>query len=167
MLQKHNYHFESDSSDENTDDENKDKVDVAVNGQRTVNNDPGIVTTEINNKSDIVTKDAEDKTVSNKTQELEKVNKNDFKEVAENKTISNKNEKYKKPKKEIQQNTTLKDRTPAVFVPLNRDPEIQAARLKLPIAGEQYDIMDMINENPVVIITGETGSGEQNYSNEQ
>lgn len=51
-------------------------------------------------------------------------------------------------------------RTPAVFIPVNRKPEIQAARLKLPVVAEEQVIIETINENPIVIITGETGSGE-------
>lgn len=34
------------------------------------------------------------------------------------------------------------------------------ARLKLPILAEEQVIMEAINENPVVIICGETGSGK-------
>ncbi|RLU16994.1 hypothetical protein DMN91_011063 [Ooceraea biroi] len=48
--------------------------------------------------------------------------------------------------------------TPAVFV--NRKPEMEAARLKLPICAKQQHIMETINNNPVIIITGETGSGK-------
>lgn len=52
------------------------------------------------------------------------------------------------------------ERTPATFVILERKPEIQAARLKLPVVAEEQAIIETINENPVVIITGETGSGK-------
>ncbi|XP_011302239.1 probable ATP-dependent RNA helicase kurz [Fopius arisanus] len=52
------------------------------------------------------------------------------------------------------------DRKPAVFVSLNRTPDIQKARLKLPVLAEEQMIVEAINENPVVIITGETGSGK-------
>ncbi|XP_054016492.1 probable ATP-dependent RNA helicase kurz [Hylaeus anthracinus] len=52
------------------------------------------------------------------------------------------------------------DRKPAIFVALQRKPEIQAARLKLPVVAEEQAIVEAINENPVVIITGETGSGK-------
>jgi len=45
-------------------------------------------------------------------------------------------------------------------VPLSRKPEIQAARLKLPVVAEEQLIVETINDNPIVIITGETGSGE-------
>lgn len=52
------------------------------------------------------------------------------------------------------------ERKPAVFVSVDRKPEIQEARLKLPILAEEQEIVEAINENPVVIITGETGSGK-------
>lgn len=55
---------------------------------------------------------------------------------------------------------TPADKKPAVFVALQRDPEIQAARLKLPVVAEEQVIVEAINENPVVIVTGETGSGK-------
>ncbi|XP_042298014.1 probable ATP-dependent RNA helicase DHX37 [Sceloporus undulatus] len=49
---------------------------------------------------------------------------------------------------------------PAVFIPVDRSPEIQEARLKLPILAEEQVIMEAIKENSVVIICGETGSGK-------
>lgn len=52
------------------------------------------------------------------------------------------------------------NKKPAVFVALQRKPEIQAARLKLPVVAEEQIIVEAINDNPIVIITGETGSGK-------
>ena len=52
------------------------------------------------------------------------------------------------------------DSKPAVFIPLDRHADIQEARLKLPILAEEQVVMETINENPVVIICGETGSGK-------
>ncbi|NWT25537.1 DHX37 helicase, partial [Cardinalis cardinalis] len=49
---------------------------------------------------------------------------------------------------------------PAVFIPVHRSPEIQEARLKLPILAEEQVVMEAINDNPIVIICGETGSGK-------
>nr|XP_026651950.1 probable ATP-dependent RNA helicase DHX37 [Zonotrichia albicollis] len=49
---------------------------------------------------------------------------------------------------------------PAVFIPVHRTPEIQEARLKLPILAEEQVVMEAINDNPIVIICGETGSGK-------
>lgn len=49
---------------------------------------------------------------------------------------------------------------PAVFVQVNRDPDIEKARLELPIIGEEQRIMEEIRYNDVVIVSGETGSGK-------
>ncbi|XP_017465879.1 PREDICTED: probable ATP-dependent RNA helicase kurz [Rhagoletis zephyria] len=49
---------------------------------------------------------------------------------------------------------------PTIFVPVHRDAEVQAARLKLPILGEEQEIMETINENQIIIVAGETGSGK-------
>nr|XP_031830340.1 probable ATP-dependent RNA helicase kurz [Nomia melanderi] len=67
-----------------------------------------------------------------------------------------------KGKLEIPPNKDVSVQKPAEkkFVILQRKPEIQAARLKLPVVAEEQAIMEAINENPVVIITGETGSGK-------
>lgn len=70
-------------------------------------------------------------------------------------------EKSNEPKKENKKIPVIDvERKPAVFVPVERKPEIQEARLKLPILAEEQEIVEAINENPVVIITGETGSGK-------
>ncbi|OAD58855.1 putative ATP-dependent RNA helicase kurz [Eufriesea mexicana] len=52
------------------------------------------------------------------------------------------------------------ERKPAMFVTLQRKPEIEVTRLKLPVVAEEQVIMEAINESFVVIITGETGSGK-------
>ncbi|KAM5238994.1 putative ATP-dependent RNA helicase DHX37 [Ctenodactylus gundi] len=49
---------------------------------------------------------------------------------------------------------------PAVFVPVNRTPEMQEERLKLPILAEEQVIMEAVAEHPIVIVCGETGSGK-------
>ena len=49
---------------------------------------------------------------------------------------------------------------PAVFELVERLESVKEARMKLPILSEEQRIMEMINENPVVIIAGETGSGK-------
>lgn len=51
-------------------------------------------------------------------------------------------------------------RKPATYIHVTRDPEVQEARLKLPILAEEQMIMELISENSVVIIAGETGSGK-------
>lgn len=52
------------------------------------------------------------------------------------------------------------ERRPATYVHVERDPEIQVARLKLPIIVEEQVIMETISENMVTILAGETGSGK-------
>lgn len=85
--------------------------------------------------------------------------KNLMKDVEKETTLA-KSQESKKSVKEVQQRNVPKVSTPAVFVPVNRKPDIQAARLKLPVVAEEQVIVETINENPIVIITGETGSGK-------
>ncbi|KAM4576787.1 putative ATP-dependent RNA helicase DHX37 [Odontesthes bonariensis] len=49
---------------------------------------------------------------------------------------------------------------PAIFIPVDRSPEVQEARLKLPVLAEEQVIMEAVRENPCVVICGETGSGK-------
>lgn len=49
---------------------------------------------------------------------------------------------------------------PTVYVHVNRTAEVQAARFKLPILGEEQVLMETINENNIIILAGETGSGK-------
>ncbi|XP_041971449.1 probable ATP-dependent RNA helicase kurz [Aricia agestis] len=49
---------------------------------------------------------------------------------------------------------------PTIHIEVKRDPKIQVARLKLPILGEEQRIMELINENEILIVAGETGSGK-------
>ncbi|CAB0016604.1 unnamed protein product, partial [Nesidiocoris tenuis] len=51
-------------------------------------------------------------------------------------------------------------RKPATYVTVDRLKEIQESRLKLPILAEEQAIMETINDNQIVIIAGETGSGK-------
>ncbi|KAL0088354.1 P-loop containing nucleoside triphosphate hydrolase protein [Phycomyces blakesleeanus] len=46
------------------------------------------------------------------------------------------------------------------YVPVNRTKEVQEARMKLPVCGEEQVIMEAIRNNTVVVICGETGSGK-------
>lgn len=85
--------------------------------------------------------------------------KNLMKDVEKETTLV-KSQESKKSVKEVQQRNVPIVSTPAVFVPVNRKPDIQAARLKLPVVAEEQVIVETINENPIVIITGETGSGK-------
>ncbi|TNN66834.1 putative ATP-dependent RNA helicase DHX37 [Liparis tanakae] len=52
------------------------------------------------------------------------------------------------------------NKTPAVFIPVDRLAEIQEARLKLPVLAEEQVIMEAVRENPCIVICGETGSGK-------
>ncbi|KAL5110696.1 putative ATP-dependent RNA helicase DHX37 [Taenia crassiceps] len=47
-----------------------------------------------------------------------------------------------------------------IYVPVNRSPDVQTARLTLPIVSEEARIMEQISENDVVIICGATGCGK-------
>uniref|UniRef100_A0A1A7WLH1 Activating signal cointegrator 1 complex subunit 3 n=1 Tax=Iconisemion striatum TaxID=60296 RepID=A0A1A7WLH1_9TELE len=49
---------------------------------------------------------------------------------------------------------------PAVFIPVDRTPEMQETRLKLPVLAEEQVIMEAVRENSCVVICGETGSGK-------
>ena len=67
-------------------------------------------------------------------------------------------EKKVKPRAPVSASTTPARAT--VHIPVFRTPEIQAMREKLPIVAEEQVIMEAINENPVVILEGATGSGK-------
>ena len=45
-------------------------------------------------------------------------------------------------------------------VPLIRSPIIESARLELPVVAEEQKIMEAIHANPIVIVSGDTGSGK-------
>lgn len=80
--------------------------------------------------------------------------------VEEKITQPNENESKIKQKPIVDALTAPVARKPAVFVPVGRTDEVQVARLKLPILSEEQVIMEMINENSVVVLAGETGSGK-------
>ncbi|POM64309.1 ATP-dependent RNA helicase, partial [Phytophthora palmivora] len=46
------------------------------------------------------------------------------------------------------------------LVTLSRKPEIQMARMQLPVCSSEQEIMEAITENDVIILCGETGSGK-------
>lgn len=77
--------------------------------------------------------------------------------------ITMKEEVVKPIEKKEEKPVTIKvpiPRNPATYVHVERLPEIQAARLKLPILAEEQVIMETINENQIIILAGETGSGK-------
>ena len=77
--------------------------------------------------------------------------------------ISPKEESHNEPMAIAQTKSTVLLQTEHVrpiYVALNRNSEIQAARLLLPILPEEQVVMEKIQENNVVIICGSTGSGK-------
>ncbi|XP_014479502.1 PREDICTED: probable ATP-dependent RNA helicase kurz [Dinoponera quadriceps] len=147
---------ESDDSDSenNTDDKNEARVSESVATSE-------IAVNKKKDEGDDMTKDGGDKTTRDNTQEnVRKDDENSSTNDAKDQTISSKVEKCKEQTKKKAQQQSAIAHTPAVFVLLNRKPEIQAARLKLPVVAEEQVIVENINENPIVIITGETGSGK-------
>ncbi|XP_073765102.1 probable ATP-dependent RNA helicase DHX37 isoform X3 [Danio rerio] len=55
---------------------------------------------------------------------------------------------------------TKEDCKPAVFIPVERLPEIQEARLRLPVLAEEQIIMEAVKDHECVVLCGETGSGK-------
>lgn len=49
---------------------------------------------------------------------------------------------------------------PAQFVLVDRTPEVQEARMKLPVCQSEQEVMEAIMEHDVVLLCGETGSGK-------
>ncbi|KAI9743884.1 MAG: putative ATP-dependent RNA helicase DHR1 [Claussenomyces sp. TS43310] len=56
--------------------------------------------------------------------------------------------------------STMDSTRKAFTVSINRPPEIQEARLKLPVVAEEQKIMEAIHNNTTVVIYGATGSGK-------
>lgn len=48
----------------------------------------------------------------------------------------------------------------AFYVTVNRPEHIQLARSQLPVVAEEFNIMEKLSENDVIIVCGETGSGK-------
>lgn len=60
--------------------------------------------------------------------------------------------------RELSKKTKLSYKT--TLVQLKRKPDIQLARMQLPVCSSEQEIMEAITENDVVILCGETGSGK-------
>lgn len=88
------------------------------------------------------------------------VSEEEDKRIILKKNKDNKNETVQLVNKIPKVDLVKNERKPAVFVDVVRDPKIQEQRLKLPILGEEQLIMEVINSNSIVIISGETGSGK-------
>jgi len=61
---------------------------------------------------------------------------------------------------ELKTNTTTDATRKAYSVTVERSPEIQEARLQLPVVAEEQRIMEAIHNNDVVVVWGATGSGK-------
>lgn len=84
---------------------------------------------------------------------------NDVPKANDSELNSNSKSVEKSSKKNISNLPNISPK-PKTFVSVDRLPEIQRVRLKLPIIGEEQVIMEAINDNDVVVIAGETGSGK-------
>ncbi|CAI5741355.1 unnamed protein product [Peronospora destructor] len=60
--------------------------------------------------------------------------------------------------RELSEKTKMLYKT--TLVTLSRKPEIQMARMQLPVCSSEQEIMEAITENDVIILCGETGSGK-------
>lgn len=141
---------ESDEQESDSDDENVDDSDDEDDNEG--NEDCNDETNVIDDKETTdIGKDGSDY-----DEESDKVMKNEDNSCIEKTKESNNNKNTTLPSS----SQSVTPRIPAVFVQVNRDPEIQAARLQLPILGEEQSVMEAIKENDVVIICGETGSGK-------
>ncbi|KAG9200615.1 putative ATP-dependent RNA helicase DHR1 [Epicoccum nigrum] len=62
--------------------------------------------------------------------------------------------------RELETNTATDATRKAYSVPVQRTPEIQEARLQLPVVAEEQKIMEAIHNSDVVVVWGATGSGK-------
>ncbi|CAH2094004.1 unnamed protein product [Euphydryas editha] len=108
------------------------------------------LTKEVNLEKDII--EISEKQIENTRSDIKKINNNENNSKSTKKIVLN----YEKVKKDLQ---PILD-CPKTRVVIKRDPKVQVARLKLPILGEEQRIMELINENEIVIVAGETGSGK-------
>lgn len=99
---------------------------------------------------------------ANETTEMSesKETTSDCQEVKEEQQTTEKEEKSERKVSDQEKVQIKKPSQPAIFIPVDRLPEIQESRLKLPVLAEEQVIMEAVRENPCVIICGETGSGK-------
>uniref|UniRef100_A0A6Q2ZP66 RNA helicase n=1 Tax=Esox lucius TaxID=8010 RepID=A0A6Q2ZP66_ESOLU len=71
-----------------------------------------------------------------------------------------KKEEKKEARKESGPAPSKQPSQPAVFIHVDRLPEMQEARLRLPVLAEEQVIMEAVKENSFVVLCGETGSGK-------
>ena len=113
------------------------------------NNDPNIVVYRPQDEEDESDEEIEPD-LEDKSSEVKDVTEDD------NKTISTEVITEESLSKKVE-NPSYE---PTVHVAVNRSPEIEESRSKLPILGEEQAIVETIRYNDVVIICGETGSGK-------
>lgn len=144
-----NFSYTNDD-DENEDTEGEKAKDLNVIGTEVLSSNEDEDTEEVNDN------DNEDNTEEENTpKESENLEINKVESKLE--TIETPTNAPMELKKETKTETKPKIYKPAVYIHVDRDPEIQAARLKLPILGEEQVIMETISENSIVILAGETG----------
>ncbi|XP_074640669.1 putative ATP-dependent RNA helicase DHX37 [Tubulanus polymorphus] len=128
---------------------------------------------DVSTSTDESSEEEDDNTDEDESMNSENQNDHDEKPVIPSECIDDKskdahiqsksNEKLKgteTPNHEKEYESKTVSTAPAVFVPVSRNPEIQAMRLRLPILAEEQSIMETINESQVVVLCGETGSGK-------
>lgn len=150
----------------NTVDEN-DKVTNSVRGvKRTIEDaetsedeevvkksrDYNVVGVEISDSSD---NDEEIVQTKNESKLIEiAANKNEKSEEEQEVVVKVADEKEKIVEEKKSEQQQVIERKPATYVHVERDAEIQIARLKLPIIAEEQMIMETISENSVIILAG-------------
>lgn len=106
----------------------------------------------------------EDKELAKESQRPEESETVNSKESAvEEKTEEEENSKNRKENEETDtrhSGETSEKSHKAIYMSLNRPPEVQAARLKLPILAEEQAVMEAVSEHPVTVLVGTTGSGK-------
>ncbi|XP_065055451.1 probable ATP-dependent RNA helicase DHX37 isoform X1 [Rhopilema esculentum] len=147
-----------DSSDESSDDESeesgKEEDNLDEEGSKVIQNEleKAQEFTNLPEEGKGLTKvPEEDKNAQEATMELEG-------KGAKKVESSNKNDPTKTTEATQIQERPVSE--PAVYVELDRTPEVQASRVLLPILGEEQSIMETIKDNNIVLICGETGSGK-------
>ncbi|KAF5905343.1 putative ATP-dependent RNA helicase DHX37, partial [Clarias magur] len=112
---------------------------------------------ETSNVSDSSSEEEEDEVEDEAAEETALALKEEQEDKGETEVV----EKEEKKKEDTKTSIPKKnDCEPAVFIPVDRLPEIQEARLKLPVLAEEQVIMEAVKENDCVVLCGETGSGK-------
>ncbi|XP_074596949.1 putative ATP-dependent RNA helicase kurz [Brevipalpus obovatus] len=132
---------ESESSDEESDVE----PETSTPGPDDENEEIAPEETKIVEKSELIPKSKDEPNISNQL---------------DSKMGPKKIEPSQKEKKEKKEDNQPIKQIETKYVPVYRKKEVEEARSKLPIIGEEQTIMETIRYNRVTIICGETGSGK-------